>query len=52
MQPLKGRRMVCRPHSFLRLPLKGLSLRLLVHATRKRVYELLHPELICDLILG
>ena len=38
--------------TLLRLPLKELSLRLLVHATRKRVYELLHPDLICDLILG
>ena len=43
--------MVCRPHSFLGLPLKGLSLCLLVHATRKRVHVLLDAHLDGYLIL-
>ena len=43
--------MVCRPHSFLGLPLKGLSLCLLVHATRKRVHVLLDAHLVGYLIL-
>ena len=42
--------MVCRPHSFLGLPLKGLSLCLLVHATRKRVHVLLDAHLVGYLI--
>ena len=43
--------MVCRPHSFLGPPLKGLFLCLLVLATRKRVHILLDAHLIGYLIL-
>ena len=43
--------MVCRPHSVLGPPLKGLFLCLLVLATRKRVYILLDTHLIGYLIL-
>ena len=49
-KPLKGRRKVCRPHSFFRRPLKGLLLCLLVHTTRKRVYKFFQLHLISDLI--
>ena len=42
--------MVCRPHSFLGPPLKGLFLCLLVLATRKRVHILLDAHLVGYLI--
>ena len=42
--------MVCRPRSIHGLPLKGLSLCLLVHATRKRVHVLLDAHLVGYLI--
>ena len=42
--------MVCRPHSFLGPPLKGLFLCLLVLATRKRVHKLLDAHLVGYLI--
>ena len=42
--------MVCRPHSFLGPPLKGLFLCLLVLATRKRVNILLDTHLVGYLI--
>ncbi len=42
--------MVCRPHFFHGLPLKGLPLCLLVHAARKRVYVFLDAHLVGYLI--
>ena len=42
--------MVCRPHSFLGPPLKGLFLCQLILATRKRVHILLDAHLVGYLI--